>query len=115
MMGDYDKRFKRGYALLKKMGREKLMLEQKALCPEMYEISVGHLFGDIWARPGLSLRERQLVTLAANSALARASGNHSHYRSPRHIGSNKQEIREVILQVGRYAGWPTLPNAVRPD
>ena len=40
------------------------MLEQKALLPDMYDISVGHLFGDIWARPGLSLRDRQLVTLA---------------------------------------------------
>ncbi|HEV8518804.1 MAG TPA: carboxymuconolactone decarboxylase family protein, partial [Burkholderiales bacterium] len=95
------------------MGREKLMLEQKALCPEMYEISVGHLFGDIWARPGLSLRERQLVTLAANIACVRPSGNHSHYRSAQHIGITKQEICEVILQVGHYAGWPALSHATR--
>jgi 4-carboxymuconolactone decarboxylase len=112
-MGDYQERYKRGMQLLKKMGREHLMLEQKALCPDMYEISVGHLFGDIWARPGLSLRDRQLVTLAANIALARATGNYSHYRSAQHIGITKQEICEVILQVGHYAGWPTLSNAVR--
>jgi 4-carboxymuconolactone decarboxylase len=112
-MGDYANRFKRGMALLKKMGRENLMLEQKALCPEMYDISVGHLFGDIWARPGLSLRERQLVTLAANMALARPSGNYSHYRSAQKIGITKQEICEVILQVGHYAGWPTLAHATR--
>ena len=112
-MGDYDDRYKRGMNLLKKMGREHLMLEQKALLPEMYEISVGHLFGDIWARPGLSLRERQLVTLAANIALARNTGNYSHYRSAQHIGITKSEICEVILQVGHYAGWPTLSNAVR--
>ena len=95
------------------MGREHLMLEQKALLPDMYKISVGHLFGDIWARPGLSLRERQLVTLAANIALARSNGNYSHYRSAQHIGVTKNEICEVILQVGHYAGWPTLSNAVR--
>lgn len=112
-MGDYDNRYKRGFKLLQKMGREKLMLEQKALCPEMYDISVGHLFGDIWARPGLSLRERQLVTLAANIACVRPSGNHSHYRSAQHIGITKQEICEVILQVGHYAGWPALSHAVR--
>ena len=112
-MNDYRKRFKRGYDLLKKMGRENLMLEQKALMPEMYEISVGHLFGDIWARPGLSLRDRQLVTLAANIALARPSGNYSHFRSAKHIGISKREICEVILQVGHYAGWPTLAHAVR--
>lgn len=110
---EYDDRFKRGFELLRKMGREKLMLEQKALCPDLYDISVAHLFGDIWARPGLSLRERQLVTLAANIALARPSGNYSHYRSAQHLGITKDEICEVILQVGHYAGWPTLSHAVR--
>src|SRR5688572_13522618 len=112
-MSDYKKRYKRGMDLLKKMGRENLMLEQKELYPELYEISVGHLFGDVWARPGLSLRERQLVTLAANIALCRPTGNYSHYRSARHIGITKEEICEVIIQVGHYAGWPTISNAVR--
>src|SRR5260221_12454853 len=112
-MSDYKKRYQRGMAVLKKMGREQLMMEQKALLPEMYDISVGHLFGDIWARKGLSLRERQLVTLAANIALARPSGNYSHYRSAMHIGITQKEICELILQVGHYAGWPTLSLAVR--
>ncbi len=112
-MSDYDNRRKRGMAILKKMGRENLMLDQKALCPDMYEMSVGHLFGDVWARPGLSLRERQLVTLAANIALARPSGNYSHYRSAKHIGITHEEICEVMIQVGHYAGWPTISNAVR--
>ena len=112
-MSDYEDRYKRGMDLLKKMGREELMMDQKALCPELYEMSVGHLFGDVWARPGLSLRERQLVTLAANIALARPSGNHSHYRSSKHIGITHEEIMEVIIQVGHYAGWPTISNAVR--
>ena len=112
-MSDYEERYKRGMELLKKMGREELMMDQKDLYPELYEISVGHLFGDVWARPGLSLRERQLVTLAANIALARPSGNHSHYRSSKHIGITHEEIMEVIIQVGHYAGWPTISNAVR--
>jgi len=112
-VSDYEDRYKRGMEVLKKMGREELMMDQKALCPELYEMSVGHLFGDVWARPGLSLRERQLVTLAANIALARPSGNHSHYRSSKHIGITHEEIMEVIIQVGHYAGWPTISNAVR--
>jgi 4-carboxymuconolactone decarboxylase len=110
---DYNARFERGMRVLKKMGRENLMLNQKALMPEMYDMSVGHLFGDVWGRPGLSLRERQLVTLAANIAMARPSGNHSHYLSSMHLGITKREICEVIIQVGHYTGWPTLSNAVR--
>ena len=110
---DYDARFERGMRVLKKMGRQNLMLNQKALSPEMYEMSVGHLFGDVWGRPGLSLRERQLVTLAANIAMARPSGNHSHYLSSMHLGITRKEIIEVMIQVGHYTGWPTLSNAVR--
>ena len=110
---DYAERYKRGMDVLRKMGRENLMMTQKALYPDMYEMSVGHLFGDVWGRPGLSLRDRQLVTLAANIALARPSGNHSHYLSAMHLGITKEEICEVMIQVGHYAGWPTLSNAVR--
>ena len=110
---DYDARFERGMRVLKKMGRENLMLNQKALYPDLYEMSVGHLFGDVWGRSGLSLRDRQLVTLAANIALARSSGNHSHYLSSMHLGITKQEICEVMIQVGHYAGWPTLSLATR--
>jgi len=110
---DYNARFERGMRILKKMGREQLMMNQKALLPEMYDMSVGHLFGDVWGRPGLSLRERQLVTLAANIAMARPTGNHSHYLSSLHLGITKREIIEVMIQVGHYTGWPTLSNSVR--
>ena len=106
-------RFEHGMRVLKKMGREKLMLNQKALSPEMYEMSVGHLFGDVWGRPGLSLRDRQLVTLAANIAMGRSTGNHSHYLSSLHLGITRRQIIEVMIQVGHYTGWPTLSNAVR--
>jgi len=110
---DYNHRFERGMKVLKRMGREKLMLNQKALSEEMYDMSVGHLFGDVWGRPGLSLRDRQLVTLAANIAMARPTGNHSHYLSALHLGITQREIIEIMIQVGHYTGWPTLSNAVR--
>ena len=111
--GSYANRFNRGMRVLQRMGREKLMLNQKALSSEMYEMSVGHLFGDVWGRPGLSLRDRQLVTLAANIAMARPTGNHSHYLSAMRLGISKRQIIEVMIQVGHYCGWPTLSNAVR--
>jgi 4-carboxymuconolactone decarboxylase len=110
---DYNARFERGMRVLKKMGRANLMLNQKALSPEMYDMSVGHLFGDVWGRPGLSLRDRQLVTLAANIATARPTGNHSHYLSSMRLGITKRQIIEVMIQVGHYTGWPTLSNSVR--
>lgn len=110
---DYNNRFERGMRVLKRMGRENLMLNQKALSADMYDMSVGHLFGDVWGRPGLSLRDRQLVTLAANIAMARPTGNHSHYLSSMRLGITRREIIEIMIQVGHYTGWPTLSNAVR--
>jgi 4-carboxymuconolactone decarboxylase len=108
---EQSKSFKRGYSVLKKMGRESLMLDQKANYPDMYEMSVAHLFGDVWGRGGLSLRDRQLITLAANIALCRPRGNYSHYRSAMHIGISEKEIYELMIQVAHYAGWPTLSLA----
>ena len=106
------KRFDKGMEVLKAMGREKTMQDQKELYPDLYDLSVGYLFGEIWSRGHLSLRERELITIAANVAMARPVGTHSHYRSAKHIGITKEEIMEVIMHVGHYTGWPTMALAV---
>lgn len=108
-----DARMKRGTKLLKKMGRDGLLEGQKETYPDLYELTVGHLFGDIWTRPHLSLRDRQLITIAAGVALARPTGNHSHYHSALHIGITREELMELIIHVGHYAGWPTIGLATR--
>lgn len=111
-MNEYDDRLKRGLEKIKEMGRDGGLVNQKALSTDLYELTVGHLFGDIWTRPHLSMRERQLVTLATNIALCRPTGNHSHYRSAQHLGVTREEIIEVIIQTGAYSGWPTMAHAV---
>lgn len=111
-MSEREDRMKRGFEVLAQMGRLDTMLNQKELYPDLYDLSVGFLFGEIWTRPHLTLRERELITLAANIATARPNGTHSHYRSAKHIGITKEEIMEVIIHVGMYAGWPALAHAV---
>jgi 4-carboxymuconolactone decarboxylase len=112
-MSDFEKdRFKKGMEVLRKMGREKTMLNQKELYPDLYDLSVGYLFGEIWSRGHLSLRERELITMACNICMARPNGTHSHYRSAKHIGITHEEIMELIIQVGHYAGWPTMAHAI---
>jgi 4-carboxymuconolactone decarboxylase len=111
-MGDYEERMKKGFEILKQMGREDTMLNQKELYPDLYNLSVGYLFGEIWSRPHLSLRERELITMASNISMARPVGTHSHYRSAQHIGITKEEIMELIIHVGHYAGWPAMALAV---
>ena len=112
-MSKDDDRMQRGEKLLKKMGRQGLLEDHKAMSEDLYKMTVGHLFGDVWTRPHLNLRDRQLITIAANVALARTTGNHSHYHSALHIGITKEELIELIIQVGQYAGWPTIGLALR--
>jgi len=111
-LSEQSAKFKKGMALLTKMGRKDTMLFQKKHYPELYELSVGHLFGDIWHRPHLSLRDRQLITLASNISMARPTGTHSHFRSAQEIGVSKEEIMELIIHVGAYTGWPTMAHAL---
>jgi 4-carboxymuconolactone decarboxylase len=108
-----EENFQRGLKLLKEMGREGTLFEQEDTCDDMYRLSVGYLFGEIWSRPNLTLRERQIVTLAANIAMARPSGTHSHYRSAKKVGLTHEEICEIMIQVGAYAGWPAMAHANR--
>jgi 4-carboxymuconolactone decarboxylase len=109
---DDAERVKRGYEVCAQLGRH-TSEHQRELYPELHALTIGHLFGDIWSRPHLSLREREMVTLATNIALARPVGNHSHYRSALHLGMSKEQIMEIIIQVGHYAGWPTIALAAR--
>lgn len=108
-----DENVQRGLKLLKEMGRENTLFEQEDTSDDMYRLSVGYLFGEIWSRPNLTLRERQIVTLAANIAMARPSGTHSHYRSAKKVGLTHEEIIEIMIQVGAYAGWPAMAHANR--
>jgi len=68
---EHSKRMKKGFEVLRKMGRLGTMMNQQELYPDLYDLSVGYLFGEIWTRPHLSLRDRELITLASNIALAR--------------------------------------------
>jgi 4-carboxymuconolactone decarboxylase len=108
-----DEMFEKGMKKLTFMGREKTMMDQKRLYPDLYRLTVGYLFGEIWNRPHLSQRDRQIITLATNVALARPTGSHNHYRSARKLGITHAEIMEVIIQVGMYSGWACMSHAVR--
>jgi alkylhydroperoxidase/carboxymuconolactone decarboxylase family protein YurZ len=63
------------------------------------------VFGEVWSRPGLPLRERELITLCALLA-AKADGIAIHMRNAHKLGITFDEIREVILQCTVYLGMP---------
>jgi 4-carboxymuconolactone decarboxylase len=71
------------------------------------ELSVDHLFAEIWARPGLTIRDRRLVTIALLAAQGRSDQLRDHIRGAR-VGEDplsEVEIQELLVHVAHYAGW----------
>ncbi|GIW40347.1 MAG: hypothetical protein KatS3mg076_0924 [Candidatus Binatia bacterium] len=95
---------------------EKLMgwkLDPKTLRDDFSRITIGNLFGDVWSRPGLALRDRSLVTVAALVVLGREQELRLHLRGALRVGVTQEEIREVILHLAHYGGWPVAAMATR--
>jgi 4-carboxymuconolactone decarboxylase len=72
-----------------------------------FEWTAAELFGTVFARPGLALRERELITLAVIIAIGGSHENLSnHFRALRTIGFTDSQVKEVIIQTMYYCGWP---------
>jgi 4-carboxymuconolactone decarboxylase len=70
-------------------------------------------FGDIYSRDGLSLRDRELATVAILTAMGgREPQLRVHLRAGLNVGLTPQELEEVIIQTVPYAGFPTAINAM---
>ncbi|WP_458097038.1 bifunctional 3-oxoadipate enol-lactonase/4-carboxymuconolactone decarboxylase PcaDC [Roseomonas sp. WA12] len=72
-----------------------------------------NVWGQIWTRPGLPRHTRSLLTLAVTAALAREGEFGLHVRATRNTGVSPEEIAEVLLQVGAYAGVPVANHALK--
>jgi len=70
------------------------------------------LFGDVWKRPGLSPRDRSLITVATLIALYRTNELPFHLKYALQNGVTREELSEVITHLAFYAGWPTAATAV---
>jgi 4-carboxymuconolactone decarboxylase len=69
-------------------------------------------WGAVWTRPGLSLRERSLLTLSLLTALGRDEELPMHVRGAINNGVTPEEIREVIMHTSVYAGIPVANTAM---
>ena len=82
------------------------------LAPKLVELTDNVLFGDVWERPGLSKRDRSLVTVSALIALNRTEQLRFHLQRAMGNGVTKDELIEVITHLAFYSGWPTSMSAV---
>ena len=81
--------------------------------PKIRELTDQMLFGDIWERPGLSKRDRSMITVAMLTALYRTEQLRSHVNRAIDNGVTKDELIEVITHAMLYGGWPTGVNGAQ--
>ncbi len=88
---------------------------QKAIgdfSPKLVELTDDVLFGDIWERPGLSPRDRSLITVATLIANGSTEQLVEHLQRARANGLTVDELTEAIVHLAFYAGWPRAMSAV---
>ncbi|HEY9104300.1 carboxymuconolactone decarboxylase family protein [Chitinimonas sp.] len=84
-----------------------------AITPKLAQLTDQLLFDDIWQRPGLSPRERSLITVATLVALNRSEQLPFHLRLAQENGLNRETLAELVTHLAFYAGWPCAATAAR--
>ena len=87
--------------------------EVRPVAPKLIELSETVLYGDVWERPGLSKRDRSLISVAALVALYRGDQLPGHLERALANGVTREELGELITHLAFYAGWPAAMSAGR--
>jgi 4-carboxymuconolactone decarboxylase len=82
------------------------------IAPGLQEYTDNVLFGDVWKRPGLSPRDRSLVTVACLIANYRVNELPFHLKLALENGVTRDELAEEITHLAFYSGWPTAATAL---
>ena len=94
-------------------GGEAVVERLKDIAPDFARYLLEFPFGDIYARPGLDLRSREIATVAALTAMGNAAPQLKvHIGAALHVGLTQDEIVEVIIQMAVYAGFPAALNGL---
>jgi 4-carboxymuconolactone decarboxylase len=109
-MAEDDARFQRGRERMREVHGER-SLETVESLGELGRFVIETAYGDVYSRPGLSVRDRQIATVAVLVALGRSSQLPVHLRSSLKAGLSADELREIILQTAVLAGFPQAMNA----
>lgn len=83
----------------------------REVAPALADYTEKVLFGDVWERPGLSPRDRSLITVATLVALYRVNELPFHLNKALDNGVSRDELVELITHLAFYSGWPTAATA----
>ncbi|AMH12768.1 carboxymuconolactone decarboxylase family protein [Citrobacter sp. Cy234] len=111
-----SERFITGQEMLQKVdgkGGDAVIESLQDIAPDFAQYLIEFPFGDIYSRPGLDLRSREIATVAALTALGNATPQLKvHIGAALHVGLTQDEIVEVIMQMAVYAGFPAALNGL---
>jgi 4-carboxymuconolactone decarboxylase len=111
-----ENRFERGKRALAEIdgeAGEKVVASLADIAPDFARYLIEFPFGDIYSRKGLSLRDREIATIAALVALGNATPQLKvHLEAGLNVGLSQSEIVEIIMQMAVYAGFPAALNGL---
>lgn len=112
-----SERYLRGIEVAEQLAADKLdefMTSRVAeLAPDFARMAIEFPLGDIYTRPGLDMRSREIVAITSLATIG-DTGPHLriHIRAATRLGVSKSEIIEILMQTAIYAGFPTALNAI---
>lgn len=109
-------RYERGRAKLQEIDGDagiRVVDSLRDIAPDFARYLIEFPFGDIYSRPGLDLRSREIAVLAALTALGNATPQLKvHIQAALKVGVTREEIVEVMMQMAVYAGFPAALNGL---
>lgn len=109
-------RYQRGWEQLKAIdgeAGEQVIESLKEVAPDLARYVIEFPFGDIYSRPGLDFKSRELATVAALTAMGNAKPQLKvHIQAALNVGCTRTEIVEVVMQMAVYAGFPAALNGI---
>lgn len=85
----------------------------EGLDPEFNEIIKEFPYANIWSRPGLSLRERSMITISSLIAMGKEEQTEIHMKGFLNSGGSIEELRELIIHLSVYCGFPASLNSFK--
>ena len=111
-----NSRFERGADMLARIDGEMgeaVVASLADIAPDFARYLIEFPFGDIYSRPGLDLRAREIATIAALTAMGNAQPQLKvHIQAGLNVGLSRDEIVETIMQMAVYAGFPAALNGL---
>jgi 4-carboxymuconolactone decarboxylase len=111
-----NERYLRGWEKLKEIdgeSGERVINNLKDIAPDFARLLIEFPFGDIYSRPGLDLKSREIAVVAALTTLGNAAPQLKvHINGALNVGCSKQEVVEIIMQMAVYAGFPAALNGL---